>query len=193
MRRLNSFRYTALSGSALRSVFSSVPFVFVLLGLASIGPILRGFGLPWGYRLGIPVATFRTRQRRRVRMVHGSTDEVSVVRRPDCLLISEVLWPKNRARFREAGLVGYLEERDDEVRVSFVANGALSMTAIMLLLPAAAPLLWVVDGGWHPHLGEALALSAVSVVVLGLGFRWARRRARALADHLGFPVSAGAV
>lgn len=162
----------------------------VLTGLALSG-ILRACGFAWAYRLGIPVATFSARRDDMVRMLYGTSDEVTVERRPHCLLITEI-----PPRFRVAGFLGYLEDRGGCVRVSFVADTALSMSWLTLALGVAAPVLALGSGplgASGPRIGEAFTVSLAAVTALVFSVRWARRRVRWLAEHVGFPVASLAV
>lgn len=162
----------------------------VLAGLALSG-ILRACGLARAYRFGIPVATFTARRDDMVRMIYGTSDEVRVERRPHCLLLTEI-----PPRFRASRFLGYLDHRGDQIRVSFIADASMSMGWLTLALVVVLPVVSVLSGlptASGPEIGGALATTFAAAAGLIYSVRWARRRVRALAEHVGFPVSAPAV
>ena len=164
---------------------------FALLAGLALSGILRACGLAWAYRLGIPVATFTARRDDMARMIYGTTDEMSVERRPHCLLLTEI--PRG---IRVARFLGYLDHRGDRVRVSFIADASMSMVWLGLGLAVALPVLSVLSSlprASGLEIGGAFATTFAAAAGLIYWARWARRRVRALAEHVGFPASALAV
>jgi hypothetical protein len=155
---------------------------------------LQGLGVPWAYRIGFPLGTFRAADGATL-LRDGTTAYVRLHRRKQAVLIKEQYYTVNpMQRWSTAGwpdkVIGWYNP-DAQPAILRIRTDAYSSSMWLLFGMIVALLIWAL-ATWQPGVrgadGVTFSVGFASLLLAGLVYfpRRARRRAAAYARHLGF-------